>query len=152
MTNFDFRLRKLLNNEPIKCIYTRYADDMSFSSKKSQDISHIIHLVEQVLKDYYHNTIKINYEKTKKITPGRCFITGVKLNQMHELTIGWEKKKEIKSRIYRYDENSPEALEEAQQILGYLSFMDRVEPGYTQYIIQKYNTQITKMKNQISYN
>ena len=128
----------------------RYADDMTFSSKKSLDITDIIHTVENILKEHYNSKIKINYSKTKKITPGRCFITGVKLNKEHHLTVGWEKKKLLKSRIYnlltRADLDNPdeETLKEIQRVLGYLAFVNSVEKGYAQYLLRKYS--INKLK------
>lgn len=146
MVPFDYNIRKKLNQREIKTKYTRYADDMTFSSKKSQDITEIIKLVETTLNECYNRDIKMNYEKTKKITPGRCFITGVKLNQKHELTTGWEKKKQIKSRMYNLaksltDENiyTQEKLDEFMSINGYLAFMHNIEPEYTNYLINKYN-------------
>lgn len=155
MVNFDYKLRKALNDNPIRTIYTRYADDMTFSSKKSQDISNIIHLVEKILKEEYNNEIKINYLKTKKITPGRCFITGVKLNKEHKLTVGWEKKKLIKSRIYnllnKTDLTNPtkETLKEIQSVLGYLAFMNNIEHDYVLYLHTIYD--IEKLKNINTY-
>lgn len=154
LIEFDYRLRKELNNYQIKTLYTRYADDLSFSSKKSLDIKEIIHLVENILNQYYTNTIKINYDKTKKITPGQCYITGVKLNQSHELTIGWKKKNEIKSRIHnlsaKIDDfmrntnefNEDELIAECQSVNGYLSFMHRVEPNYTDALYIKYQPEL----------
>lgn len=145
MVNFDYKLRKALNNNPIRTVYTRYADDMTFSSKKSQDITYIIHTVESILAQHYHGTIKINYSKTKKIVPGRCFITGVKLNKEHNLTVGWEKKKEIKSRIYNLlhkadlEEPTADTLKEIERVLGYLAFMNNIEHGYVDYIKRKYD-------------
>lgn len=153
MVQFDFRIRKKLNDNQIKMLYTRYADDLTFSSKKSEDITNVIHMVEYVLKEYYNDTIKINYSKTKKITPGRCFITGVKLNQKHQLTVGWEKKKLIKSRIHNLAKkivpngNNRSLVEEAQSVLGYLAFMNRIEPGYVAYIYSKYDNDIRKISN-----
>ena len=158
LVEFDYRIRKILNDQEIKTLYTRYADDLSFSSKKSQDIKEIIHKVESVLNEYYPNTIKINYDKTKKITPGQCYITGVKLNQSHQLTVGWKKKLEIKSRIHNLckkftvtngtiTEFSPEfdrdeLIAEGRSIIGYLSFMHRVEPEYTTQLKLKYSVEL----------
>lgn len=163
LVEFDYRIRKLLNNHPIKTLYTRYADDLSFSSKKSLDIKEIIHMVEGVLNQYYPNTIRINYEKTKKITPGQCYITGVKLNQSHELTVGWQKKNEIKSRIHNLsakidefmrstDEFGEEDLKaECLSVNGYLSFMHRVEPSYTNALETKYYSELQNINNFLNH-
>lgn len=156
LVEFDYKIRKKLNDYPIKTLYTRYADDLSFSSKKSLNITEIIHMVEEVLTESYPNTIKINYEKTKKITPGQCYITGVKLNQSHELTVGWKKKNEIKSRIHNIipkidnvligedaEFEECEIKQECYSILGYLAFMHRVEPNYTQTLKTKYSRELS---------
>lgn len=162
LVEFDYRVRKMLNEQEIKTLYTRYADDLSFSSKKSQDIKEIIHKVEDILNEYYPNTIRINYDKTKKITPGQCYITGVKLNQSHQLTVGWKKKLEVKSRIHNLslkftinnnnqivvlnDFDLDELIAEGRSILGYLSFMHRVEPDYTESLKNKYTNELNKIQ------
>lgn len=138
MTRFDYEIRKALNHNPIATFYTRYADDTTFSSKKSNDIKEIIRLVENVIHTYYNDELKINYEKTKKLKRGRCFITGVKINKENNITIGWEKKKLIKTRIHNLaniirqgvfdiDYSETDAKAEAYSVMGYLSFMSRAE-------------------------
>lgn len=142
MVGFDYKMRKLLNQEELHIRYTRYADDMTFSCKKSMDITHIIHTVESLLNECFGDSIKINYDKTKKIVPGKCFITGCKLNNEHNLTVGWEKKRVWKSRLYNLINcKIPEdkMVDEANYLMGYLSFMHRIEPGYAEYLDRKYD-------------
>ena len=149
LQEFDYELRQALNDTGTAIIYTRYADDMSFSSKRSLDISNIIHIVENILHNYYNDELKINYNKTKKIVPGQCFITGVKLNQEHNLTIGWKKKQEIKGRIHTLaklieagDLCIDDLIEKALAVKGYLAFINRVEPDYYQNLQTKYTNEM----------
>ena len=149
LQEFDYELRQALNDTGTAIIYTRYADDMSFSSKRSLDISNIIHIVENILHNYYNDEVKINYNKTKKIVPGQCFITGIKLNQEHNLTIGWKKKQEIKGRIHTLaklieagDICIDDLIEKALAVKGYLAFINRVEPAYYQNLQTKYTNEM----------
>lgn len=149
LQEFDYEVRQALNNTGTAIIYTRYADDMSFSSKRSLDITNIIHLVENVLHTYYNNEVKINYNKTKKIVPGQCFITGIKLNQEHKLTIGWKKKQELKGKIHTLasqintlELSIDDLIEKSLNVKGYLAFLHRVEPDYYETLNNKYYTEL----------
>ena len=160
LVNFDYRIRQKLSESGQAIKYTRYADDTTFSSKKSMDITKIIKTVEEILTIHYKNELKINYEKTKKITPGRCFITGVKLNQKHKLTVGWEKKKELKLKLYNLEKQARlathdiDVANQIQQALGYIAFMNNVEPNYTHYLVHKskYSSIITYLTNYLKQN
>lgn len=152
LQEFDYELRQALNQTGTAIIYTRYADDMSFSSKRSLDITNIVHIVESILINNYRGEVKINYNKTKKIVPGQCFITGIKLNQEHNLTIGWQKKAEIKGRIHTLAKQIEtlelpidDLVEKALGVNGYLAFINRVEPDYYKRLHEKYANELSQI-------
>lgn len=142
MLEFDYSIDSAIRRKELPYYwYTRYADDMTFSSKNYHNHHLLIDFITKTLYDIYGDAIKINTSKTKFLkNTGRLFITGVKLNKDNNLTIGHEKKKVLKHELFNLfiaEQNNELTKEQVQTTLGQISFMNRIEPGYTQYLIKK---------------
>jgi RNA-directed DNA polymerase len=144
LIELDYRLNLFLKRTFSENLYiSRYVDDITVSSEEKLNISTITKKIKIILKQYYNNELRLNEEKTKQLkNTGKCFITGIKLNKEHELTIGHEKKTLLKHELFNllikkeHGEKIPR--EQILEIIGYFAYMSRIEPEYTQYIIQKY--------------
>jgi len=122
-------------------MYTRYADDLTFSSMYPINLDNILERVEKYLIKYVHG-IRINKNKIKYLkTTRRCYITGVKLNKDKDITYGHEKKAELKRELFKlfmmYQANNKNT-KEAQETIGRISYLRRVEPKYADILIDKY--------------
>jgi len=124
-----------------KLIYTRYADDLCFSSLRPIKLDKITAEVEKIL----HNNnqkYKLNPEKTKYLKPSyKCYVTGVKINEKHELTFGHEKTALLKQSLFKLflaKKNGQDIKEQAQQILGVHSYAQSIEPNHMKLILDKY--------------
>lgn len=142
MTEFDYKLTKLMSEHEIdKYKYTRYADDMAFSSKAFGNCKKFVNDIDNLLKTCYHNSIQINKEKTKFIkNTNRCYITGVKLNKDYNATYGHENKKVLKLQLFNLfiaQMNNTLQIEEAREVLGRFAYMKRIEPDYANYLERK---------------
>lgn len=128
-----------------KITYTRYADDLTFSTNISGSLFLIPDFVREVLSKLYDQKIKINQVKTifssKK---HNRHVTGLTINNEGKLSIGREKKRYIKHLIHRFIEGDI-AVEDLNYLKGYLGFIQYVEPiflaslehKYTQIVIQE---------------
>lgn len=129
MYNFDMELRGLLSD---RIMYTRYADDMIFSSQEFLDPS-IVNVVTQCVQKYEFN---VNNKKTYFMSQkGRRMITGLIIDR-GEISIGLQRKKEIKSMLYKKLKHNKG---EGRKILGYLHFLKDIEPDYFNKLINKYS-------------
>lgn len=141
MVEFDHRILKHLQSKGIK--YTRYADDMVFSSKKYCSIKFLTLLVQSTLKEVFGDAIKLNKEKTKQLkTTGRCYVVGVKINNQNNITYGHEKKKKLKYQLYNmfkaYEADKDTVpVEQIQELIGQFSYMKQIEPNYANYLERK---------------
>jgi len=138
MYEFDIKMAKLAKiNGGLK--YSRYADDLTFSSKEYIDYAVVKKATEIITQEGF----SVNKNKTRFSSPRyRRMITGLMVDN-GEITIGTSKKKELKSLIYQYFEHKKG---NPKELLGYLSFLKDVEPVYLSKLIIKYSSYGNIMK------
>ena len=92
MKNFDNNVGKWCEERGIS--YTRYCDDLTFSSDKP-----LYHLYVKVKKMLYNMNFEVNENKTRFVTSAsRQSVTGITVNQ--KLTVSREYKRELRQKIY----------------------------------------------------
>lgn len=139
MIEFDYIVTKSIGFTK----YTRYADDMVFSSPEYISVKQLTRIVKVTLQCIFNDKIKLNTSKTKVLkTTGRCYVVGVKINNNNEISYGHEKKKKLKYQLYNmfkayeFDRHSV-PKEQIQETLGLFSYMKQIEPNYAKYLERK---------------
>lgn len=136
----DNRLQKFAKS--IDWVYTRYADDMIFSSaEKSDKLGSVLGLTQKVIQE---ESFEINPEKTLVMRQSqRQMVTGVVVN--HEVPrISRRDMKNFRAFCHQYElkgetEMSKKLGKNATQYSkGYLSFMQMVNPEQAQKFKEKY--------------
>jgi len=129
MYRFDGAAQQLTGSQGMK--YTRYADDMVFSSNAFIEPS-IVDRVELLLKE---EGFELNRDKTFFMgNRGRKTVTGIVINAGYP-SIGRTRKESIKTLLYRklrYNEG------DSAVILGHMSFLRDVEPDTFNSYVAKY--------------
>ena len=125
-------------------IYTRYADDITFSYSEKGLHDELRSLILEVLCQLGLEGIKINEKKSVKASKKNLrAVTGVVLTNNHnpKLSIGRAKKREIKSLInsYVYGELAADKISYLQGLLGYVKHM---EPGFLSALSSKYGARV----------
>jgi hypothetical protein len=109
-------------------VYTRYADDMSFSSSEPNALFRIPSMVEDVLAVEASPRLQINNKKTiLSSRKHRRMVTGVILTSDKKISIGRKKKRWLRSACFKFI-NGDLTANEASRLRGYLSFVHSVEP------------------------
>lgn len=117
--------------------YTRYADDMFFSTTE-RDLLHalqgdIAQIVEQL---ECPSQLEINNDKTHHASKaGRISVTGLVLTQDGNVSIGRSRKRYLRSLVYRYAELTSE---EQRSLAGHLAFVQSIEPDFINRLVLKY--------------
>lgn len=138
--SFDSEITKLCASE--KIIYTRYADDISFSTNRKDILFDFANVIIEKLAQCDYPSISINPEKTVFLSrKGNMHITGLVLSNEKKISIGRSKKRYIKSLVYRALNNNV-TEEERQYLSGYLSFCVSVEPEFIDRLKIKYGVDI----------
>lgn len=140
-----------MNSFSKEITYSRYADDLYFSSNTPDLLQNIIPHIKNFLLNY---KIKLQINENKNIYTSkkhkRC-ITGLVLTSENKISIGREKKKYLKSLIFKYIKNNITS-EELTYLKGYLSFVQSVEESFLENLIKKYNLEIIKEIQELKYN
>lgn len=136
MYTFDKEIYKQCKEKEIA--YTRYADDITFSSNKRNVLFTIPNLVQSILNEKYNNVIRINSAKTVFSSKAHNrHVTGITLTNNNSLSIGRERKRKIISAVHYYKLGRLDK-DEIIKLKGYLSFAFYIEPNFKSILINKY--------------
>ncbi|MCK4644027.1 retron St85 family RNA-directed DNA polymerase [bacterium] len=142
--NLDAKIRRLISDHDI--VYSRYADDLAFSSSSSRILCRIIPNITIILQYY---GFQVNRRKTRIMGPSRRRkITGLTLSDQG-IGIGHIKKKEIRKMIFslsqiltlKDEHHSEEQIKMENYLKGYLSYINCVDKKNYNYF-QNYIGQI----------
>ncbi|MHB0998775.1 MAG: retron St85 family RNA-directed DNA polymerase [Armatimonadota bacterium] len=125
-----------------KAVYTRYADDIIYSSDKKKD-SHkfLIHVIE-LIKTINKPQLTINENKTRFMSKGtRRVITGLFVTPDGLISIGRENKRYIRKLLFEYKTNTI-SEKKLKYLQGYLAFIIDVEPLFYNQLAVKYGSTI----------
>ncbi len=120
--------------------YTRYADDLLFSSKDRESLKHLVWYVNQVTPDEY----KLNKGKTRLgSVAGSNWNLGLMLNKDNNITVGKEKKDVMRATLWNYamklknDPNFKINQEEKLKFEGLFNYYRHIEPKYFDHLVSK---------------
>jgi len=146
MYMFDKEIEEICKDKNIN--YTRYADDLTFSTNKKNILFGITDIVENALK--YNFKDKINLNKEKTIFSSRAHnrhITGITLTNDNKLSLGRERKRVLSSMVHKFTINKLDP-DDTLKLQGYLSFAIYIEPSFYQRMCHKYGEDLLiKLKN-----
>lgn len=157
MIPIDFQLAKIFrdfrcNDKQVRCVYTRYADDILISSKFDFDFRKVEDMIRAVLK-YYNAPFVMKPEKTRYgSSSGSNWNLGVMLNKDNKITIGYRKKKIFSAMLSSYCmdriKGNPWDIHDVQVLEGHRNYYRMVEgediDGLVKHVGDKYNVDIPK--------
>ncbi|TOH59278.1 RNA-dependent DNA polymerase [Vibrio parahaemolyticus] len=136
MFKFDELIEKFSKKNNIT--YTRYADDITFSTNKRNALFLIPEEVNNILREHYGYRITVNSTKTVFSSKAHNrHITGITINNEGQLSIGRDRKRMISSLIHKYSIKVLD-ISDFQYLQGLLSFASHVEPRFLDSMTRKY--------------
>ncbi len=150
MYDFDEEMTDYCHD--LNIIYSRYADDLTFSSNEKDSLSTISTMVRRTLIKHFKRKIKINSEKTIFCSKAmNRNITGVVINNNNELSLGRKKKRMISSLVHKFS-YSLLTQDEINYLNGILSHAHYIEPKFIERLKLKYSEDvIIKIKRSITH-
>lgn len=122
-------------------IYSRYADDMFFSSQQAGVLREIPILVKKIIRELdCPRSLWLNLDKTVHSSrKHRMSITNLVITNDGSISIGRNKKREIRSLIHNWTSLT---LEQKNYVTGYLSYCRSVEPELINKLCEKYGAKL----------
>jgi RNA-directed DNA polymerase len=140
MFDFDRLITDGVKND--KVVYTRYADDLTFSAPRTGFLNVVPRVLQETLSRMEYPKLKINADKTVVATSKyRRVVTGLVLSNDGRITIGRDKKRLIRSALHRASCGELSG-EEAGKLAGYLAYVKSVEPEYFAAVLDRYGVDI----------
>lgn len=137
---FDEEMSKLCLAEGVR--YTRYADDLTFSTNQKGTLLSFQAKVRRVIGILYDGNIKINLRKTVLSSKAHNrHVTGVTLTNDGQLSLGREEKRKISAAIHHYSFNMLEH-EDVLRLSGKLAHASFIEPEFLEKMIKKYGRDV----------
>lgn len=147
MWDFDRNIHKYCLHKNVN--YSRYADDMTFSSKEKGVLRDVLIEVTRMLTSLFDGRLKLNSEKTVFSSKAHNrHVTGITLANNNRLTIGRKKKKYIFSLIHKFKYNMLDK-DDIQHLKGLIAYAQSVEKDFMLNIRKKYTDEI--IKNLLTY-
>ncbi len=121
--------------------YTRYADDLFFSSARPNVLRDLPDAIERIVRGLpYPARLAINAKKTRhssKKTLRR--VTGLTLTPVGKVVVGRSLKRSVRARIHKFDTLSGA---ERQRLRGHITYVQSVDRNFINALILKYGSQL----------
>lgn len=126
----------------LNVVYTRYADDLTFTTNVKDVLFGIPAFVFQVCSGIAYPCLKVNTEKTVfSSKANNRHVTGLVLTNDDKVSLGHAKKRLIRSLVYNYSAGGM-SKEEVCSLKGMLSFARHIEPSFFHALIRKYSSEV----------
>ena len=136
MHQFDILLTEYADENELR--YTRYADDMTFSTAGFLDKNAVIQKVGLSLSEIESPRLRLNPEKTRLASKATMRqVTGIVITNDQKISLGWKRKRIISSMVHhaiRGDLEDTNLL----RLKGLLAFAEDIEPTFVAMLARKY--------------
>lgn len=137
---FDLHVTKHCDEKNIS--YTRYADDLTFSTNTPNVLEGIPSEISKILKRLFLGKLNINNQKTVFSSKAHNrHVTGITITNEETLSIGRKRKKYIKHLVneYKYNKLNSDFI---YHLKGLLSFASHIEPNFIASLKNKYSSEL----------
>jgi retron-type reverse transcriptase len=133
---FDEKIHNTCSKSNIK--YTRYADDLTFTTNIKGVLFEIPATVQTIINELEYPKLNINHSKTVfSSKKNNRHVTGLVLTNDNKISLGRNKKRYIKSLVYKF-KKSELTEKEIATLKGLIGFSKYIEPAFHHSLIEKY--------------
>ena len=136
MFEFDRRMHEACRGQSL--VFTRYADDIFISAFEPGRLEGLKDLIVKSKRGIPHLRLRLNHRKTACLSKKYSRkITGVVITPQHTLSIGRDRKREIKALIHQWIKGEIDG-DKLFYLKGLFSFAIDIEPQFEDRLVEKY--------------
>ncbi len=136
MREFDEKLYRLCEGQGVT--YTRYADDLAFSTSKPRLLDSMHQSVLMLLAELQYLALRLNDEKTVNVsTKNRRTLVGLNLSNDGIASIGREAKRNIRASMHQLSKGLLSPIQIAT-LRGNLAFIYSIDPDFVMFLCSRY--------------
>jgi hypothetical protein len=140
MYEFDHAITSSLRDDQVT--YTRYADDLVFSAKRTGYLNVVDDILRKIIRQQKYPHIKLNEDKTVEATKKyKRMVTGLILTNDGLVSIGHERKKKIRAGVYNFKCGNLKK-DQIAYLSGMIAFAHSVEPEFIVRLSEKYGSDV----------
>ncbi|MGZ2379039.1 retron St85 family RNA-directed DNA polymerase [Rhizobium brockwellii] len=135
-----FQFDEIISSEVAKdkVIYTRYADDLTFSANRSWNLVEVERIVKRAIRDIAYPRLQLHPDKTTHVTKKYSRnVTGLILANDGRVTIGKRRKRAIHAATHAASQGRLNDRQ-LQKLAGMLAFVHSVEPSFIDVLERRY--------------
>ncbi|RYU45708.1 RNA-directed DNA polymerase [Aliivibrio finisterrensis] len=123
--------------------YSRYADDLTFSTSEKGVLCMIPKFIEKVLCDLHDGKIKLNYSKSVFSSKAHNrHVTGITLSNNNKLSLGRDRKRYIRALLHKFSTESLQYEDDINHLKGLIGFAKMVEPSFFEKMKTRYGSKV----------
>lgn len=131
------------NTQAVGVTYTRYADDLYFSTNSPHVLEGVLKHLRASLAETRSPILHINDRKTAfSSRKRRKLVTGLVLTPTRTISIGRKKKRILKSLVWQLTRGELTSAQ-AASLQGWVSYVNSVEPRFVDSLQRKYKLDLT---------
>ena len=137
---FDVMVNELCSSRGVS--YTRYADDLTFSTSKRDLLYQIEREIPPICTRLQSPRLRINRDKTIHVSKKSSRrVTGLILTNDGNVSIGRDRKRQVRAAFHKFVLGMLDA-KEATKLAGMIAYIKSVEPAYLEKLREKYGAAI----------
>lgn len=142
MNDFDTTIAELVGKD--KVTYTRYADDLTFSAKRTGFLTGVEKSLRRVLREIESPSLTLNPSKTVLATTKyKRVVTGLVLTNDRTVSLGHERKRRIRAAMH-HELHGRLTPQKRAELAGLLAFARDIEPLFLTKLESKYGTALIR--------
>lgn len=138
--SFDKKVIQICQGYKVR--YSRYADDLAFSTNKEEVLSELMKEIHYLCSEIEYPKLEINQEKTVSTSRGfRRVLVGLVLTPEGNISIGRENKRRLRSELYRFSKGLLKEKNIAT-LRGELAFVWSVEKSFINTLLRQQGREV----------
>jgi hypothetical protein len=139
---YDFDDRVHERSSSVAVVYTRYADDLFFSTNRPRVLREVLKFVEGVISKTESPKLRLNVKKTAfSSRKWRMLVTGLVLTPDGHVSLGRQKKRHIRGLVHKFQTGKLDASEVAY-LRGYIAYTNAVNPEFVGSLQKKFGAEV----------